>query len=190
MTIIDLGALDGAELVEPLSLAEAKTWARIERDDEDALISGLIRAARQTMEEMTGLVLAQRGFRLALDPVPADGWVEIARRPLGPITAIAVYGADGVPQAFAPSEGVVERALGIEAIRLSPTVRMASVNGVEVDFTAGFADGDTPENLVLALKTIVAASYEFRTSVGLSQQPAIMPPLARTLIAPFRRLSL
>ena len=68
MTIIDLGALDGAELVEPVSLSEAKAWARIERDDEDALIAGLIRAARQAVEAMTGLVLAQRGFRLALDP--------------------------------------------------------------------------------------------------------------------------
>ena len=95
-----------------------------------------------------------------------------------------------MPQTFAVSEAIVERALGIEAIRLSPAVRMASVNGVEVDFTAGFAAGETPENLVLALKTIVAASYEFRASVGLSQQPAIMPPLARSLIAPFARVRL
>ena len=190
MTIIDLGALDGAELVEPVSLPEAKAWARIERDDEDALIDGLIRAARQAVEQMTGLVLAKRGFRLALDPVPSDGWIEIERRPLGPITSIAAYGADAAPQAFDVSQSVVERALGIEAIRLSPAVRFASINGVEVDFTAGFAAGEAPENLLLALKTIVAASYEFRASVGLSQQPAIMPPLARTLIAPFARVRL
>lgn len=190
MTIIELGPIEGAELVEPVPLAEAKAWARIERDDEDELIGGLIRAGRQAVEQMTGLVLARRGFRLALDPVPADGWIEIGRRPLGPITAIAAYDANGLPQAFPVSEGVVERALGIEAIRLSPAVRMASVNGVEVEFTAGFAEGETPENLVLALKTIIAASYEFRASVGLSQQPAILPPLARSLIAPFRPVRL
>ena len=190
MTIIDLGALDGVELVEPLSLAEAKAWARIERDDEDALIGALIRAARQTVEEMTGLVLARRSFRLALDPVPADGWTAIARRPLGPITAITAYGVGGAAQSFDVSESVVERALGIEAIRLSPAVRAASVNGVEVDFSAGFVAGETPENLVLALKIIVAASYEFRAAVGVSEQPAIMPKLARSLIAPFRRVLL
>ncbi|MEF2551763.1 head-tail connector protein [Aurantimonas sp. A2-1-M11] len=74
MTIIDLGLGDAGE---PASVAEAeaeaKAWARIDRDDEDGLIGGLIRAARETIEALTGLVLVQRAFRLALDPVPADG---------------------------------------------------------------------------------------------------------------------
>ena len=190
MTIIDLEAFGETAPTEPVSVAEAKAWARIERDDEDGLIEGLVRAARQAVEQTTGLVLARRAFRLALDPVPTEGWIEIARRPLVSISAIVAYGADGTPAAFDADEGVIERALGIEAIRLSPAVRAASVNGVEVEFEAGFGVDGVPENLKLALKTIVASSYEFRAAVGLSQQPAIMPPLARSLIAPFRRVAL
>ncbi|MEC5324616.1 head-tail connector protein [Aurantimonas sp. A3-2-R12] len=119
MTMIDLGGG-----VEPMTAADIKIWARIDRADEDGLIANLIRAARET----------------------------------------------------------------IEAIRLSPAVRMAAANGVEVEFEAGFAVGMVPENLLLALRTIVAASYELRAAVDPSQQPAVLPPLARSLLAPYRRV--
>ena len=185
MTIIDLG-LGGAD--EPASVAEAKAWARIDRDDEDGLIAALIRAARETIEAMAGLVLVQRSFRLALDPVSADGWMEIARRPLGAITGVTAYASGGVPVMFDAGEAIIERALGVEAIRVSPGVRAAAVNGVEVEFEAGFAAGAVPENLRTALLVIVAASYEMRAAVDPGQQPAVMPELARSLIAPYRRV--
>lgn len=183
MTTIDLGG--GAE---PLTAADIKIWARIDRDDEDGLITDLIRAARETIEAATGLVLARRVFRLALDPVPGDGWVEVRRSPIVVITSITAYEANGTPRIFDPGEAVVERVLGIEAVRLSPAVRMAAANGVEVEFEVGFAVGMVPENLLLALRTIVAASYELRAAVDPSQQPAILPPLARSLLAPYRRV--
>lgn len=181
MTTIDLGGG-----VEPMTAADIKIWARIDRDDEDGLIGDLIRAARQTIETTTGLVLARRQFRVALDPVPGNGWIEVTRRPIVSVVSITAYGSDGAPTAFAASEAVIERALGVEAIRLSPAVRMAASNGVEVEFEAGFAVGMVPENLLLALRTIVAAAYEVRAAVDISQQPAVLPPLARSLIAPYR----
>ncbi len=183
MTMIDLGGG-----VEPMTAADIKIWARIDRDDEDGLIANLIRAARETIEATTGLVLARRMFRLALDPVPSDGWAEVRLSPIVGVTSITAYGADGTPTVFDASEAIVERVLGIEAIRLSPAVRMAAANGVEVEFEAGFAVGTVPENLLLALRTIVAASYELRAAVDLSQQPAVIPPLARSLLAPYRRV--
>ncbi|MEX6505624.1 head-tail connector protein [Jiella sp. M17.18] len=183
MTTIDLGGAG-----EPLSAADAKAWARIDRDDEDTLIAALVTAARETIEAATGLALSQRRFRLSLDPVPPFGWVEATRHPLVSIDTVTAFGADGMPRAFETQDAVIERALGLEAIRLSPAVRQAAANGVEIEFTAGFAAGEVPENLLLALKTIVAASYETRSAVSLTMQPALMPPLAERLIAPYRRM--
>lgn len=186
MTLIDLGGV----LAEPVPVAELKTWCRIERDDEDGLIAALAMAARQTIEAETRLVLARRTFRLAVDPVPADGWIEVERHPLHGVTGIVAYGAAGVPAAFEPEEAVIERALGIEAVRLSRRIVEAAANGVEVELQAGFAVEAVPENLKLAIRRIVAVSYELRAAVPVAMQPGLVPPAARALIQPFRRVRL
>lgn len=186
MTLIDLGPI----AAEPVSVAEAKAWCRIERSDEDGLLAGLVKAARETIEADTRLMLVQRSFRLSVDPVPADGWIQVILHPLVAVTTVTAFNAEGTPTSFGPGEAVIERALGIEAIRVSRRVRDAAANGAEIEFSAGFAAPDVPENLKLALKRIVSASYELRAAVPLEQQPGIVPPLARALIAPFRQVRL
>lgn len=161
MTLIDLGGI----AAEPVTLAEAKAWCRIERDDEDGLIARLVTAARETVERETRLVLVRRGFRLVLDPVPADGWIEITRHPLHQVTSVTAYDGAGVPTEFGPDASVIERALGIEAIRVSQAVVRAAVNGAEIEFTAGFLPGDVPQNLILAMQRIIAAAYERKSVV-------------------------
>ncbi|MEF2073828.1 head-tail connector protein [Consotaella aegiceratis] len=186
MTIVDLGT----DLDEPVSLAVAKGWCRIENTDEDDLVVALIRAARQAIEAATGLVLVRRGFRLYVDPVPSTGWIEIARQPLVAVTSLVAYDGSGEPVSFGLDEVVIGRALGVEALRLSPAVRAAATNGVEVEFEAGFAAGTVPEPLCLALKQIVATSYEVRSAVHPAAQPAIVPASAAALIASYRQVRL
>lgn len=186
MTLIDLGP----PAAEPVTLADVKSWCRIDRDDEDALISGLVRAARLQIESETGLVLARRAFRLCVDAVPEDGWLEIPRRPLKAVTGVVAYDGTGTPAEYGPEEAVIERALGIEAIRLSPAVRSMAVNGAEVEFEVGCDAGEAPEPLLVALRRIVATAYEVRGAVSSDQQPAVIPPLAAALISPYRRMRL
>jgi len=185
MTIIDLG---GAE--EPLSLADAKSWARIERDDEDDLIADLIRAGREAIERETDLALMVRSFRLILDPVPLDGWIVATRRPLITVESVTAYATDGTPTVYTAEEAIAERPRGTEAFRLAEPVIQGAANGVEITFQAGFADADRPSDLVLALKMLVAASYEARALVSRDMQPALRPALAEHLIAPYRRVRL
>ena len=183
MTTIDLGLA-----AEPLTLAEAKAWARIERDDEDALIGDLIRAGREAIEGETGLSLVARSFRLSLDPAPCDGWVEATRRPLVSVDGVTAYDAAGNPALFTPEDAIVERPLGLDGFRLAGPVVDAAANGVEIEFTAGFAAGACPAGLLLALKAIVAASYEARALVEPGLQPALRPAIAERLLAPYRRV--
>ena len=185
MTTIDLGLV-----AEPLSVADAKAWARIERDDEDGLIADLIRAGREAIERETGVSLVARRFRLALDPVPCDGWVEATRRPLASIDGVTAYDTAGNPAVFTHSEGIIERPRGSEGFRLAGAVLDRAANGVEIEFSAGFAQGECPGDLLLALKAIVAASYEARALVEPGMQPALRPVLAERLLAPYRRMRL
>jgi uncharacterized phiE125 gp8 family phage protein len=87
-------------LVEPLSLAEAKAFLRLETAEDDPLIAAFISAARLHVETQTGLALVTQSWRMVLDCWPANG--RIAARP-APLQAhwhenrAIVAGAEAAP---------------------------------------------------------------------------------------------
>src|SRR5690606_12930911 len=80
---------------EPVSVVEVKQHLRIDHDTEDALIEGLVRAAREEVEASAGLALINQSWRLTLDRLPRSGEVGLRRHPVRSITSVTVYGADG-----------------------------------------------------------------------------------------------
>ena len=167
---------------EPITVPEAKAWARIERDDEDASIARLVSAARETVEQRTGLVLGGRTFRLVLDAVPADGLVAIARRPLTKVTGVRRYDGDG-RETLEAADAVTISAAGLV---LAPQLR--SAHSLEIEFEGG--DESAGEAVRQAMLRIFAASYETRGLVGDALQPALVPAFAAALLAPVRRVAL
>ncbi|WP_157944517.1 head-tail connector protein [Mangrovicella endophytica] len=186
MTLIDLGG-DGGE---PLDLADLKSWCRIERSDEDTLLTELIRSARETVEAETGLVLMPRSFRVSLDAAPFDGWCRLPRRPLRSVTSVIAYDAGGNARLFGTADYRLTRNGDAAAIRMGRSVLAAASNGLEIEFEAGFAEGAAPASLILAMKRIAATAYELRSAVAPEQQPAVIPAAARELLAPFRPVRL
>ena len=77
--------------VEPLSLAEAKAFLRVETADDDSLIAALIAAGRIHVERQAGLALITQGWRLVLDCWPENG--RIALRP-APVKALIAARGD------------------------------------------------------------------------------------------------
>lgn len=69
---------------EPVPLAEAKVFLRIDHAEEDALVESLITAARQHVESVTGRALLTQGWRTVLDAWPAKRVVRIPAVPLPP----------------------------------------------------------------------------------------------------------
>src|SRR5687767_2465071 len=65
---------------EPITFDEAKAHCRVDVDDDDALISGLIVAARQHVENVTGRQLIAAEWALKLDCWPC--WIDVPRAPL------------------------------------------------------------------------------------------------------------
>lgn len=60
--------------VEPVSLADVKAFARVDFDDEDTVIAGLIVDARQEAEKITKRALAPQTIRAIIRPDPmAEG---------------------------------------------------------------------------------------------------------------------
>jgi uncharacterized phiE125 gp8 family phage protein len=61
-----------AATVEPVTLADAKLFLRVDTDADDTLISALISAAREYAEHYTQTTLASAVYELALDAFPQD----------------------------------------------------------------------------------------------------------------------
>jgi uncharacterized phiE125 gp8 family phage protein len=185
MTIVDL-APPGAE---PLTLAQAKAHLKIDYSDEDALITSLIVTAREHLERATGLALIRRAMRLYLDRWPLTGPIEIAHGPVTAVDAVRIFDAEGA-EGLADLTGHVLDGRARPArlwLKRRPETRGA-MNGVEVDFTAGFGEtgADVPDTLKRAMLTHVALMHGFRALISAEMQPAGVPDGYDRLIAPYR----
>ncbi len=174
---------------EPVTLADAKAQLRIAHDSEDALISGLIKAARAEVEAQTGMALIDQSWRLAMDCWPHDGLVRLRRHPVKEILSVTVYGEEG--EAAVLDSASYQADLVTRPARLhftSPPAPERRLNGIEVDFTAGFGEAgtDVPDLLKRAVLMLVAHWYEFRATYGAQDQPVSIPPGFDRLIAGYR----
>ncbi|MEO3998559.1 head-tail connector protein [Mesorhizobium sp. CAU 1732] len=175
--------------LEPVTLTEIKQQLRVAHDSEDVLLLGLIRAAREEVEASCGLALMNQSWRLTIDRMPASGRVLLHRHPVREIPSVTVYGADGEGALVDPS--ALELDAKSRPARLHVTQPLAPskvMNGIEIDFTAGFGEAgtDVPDLLKRAIHTLVAHWYEFRASFDHRQQPMSLPPIYERLVAPYR----
>lgn len=179
--------------VEPLTLAQTKAHLRIDHSDEDDLILALIRAARLHLERQYGVMPIEQGLRLYLDAWPEAGAILIARFPVMRIDEIRLYDRDGNPQIVDPALAVLDNAERPARLWLQDRPSgLRSVNGVEIDFTAGFGSSgaEVPDDVSRALLMHVALMHALRTGIGLESQPAAVPDGYERLLAPYRFLRL
>jgi uncharacterized phiE125 gp8 family phage protein len=176
-------------LAEPVTLAELKSHLRIDASDEDTLLEGLIRVARAHLEAVTGVVSMTRGFRLLLDDWPRGEVVHLLRTPVQTVDAILLYDADGVEQNLDLSGLVLDGTAHPARLIIRQRPRPGqSINGIEIEFTAGFGSGaEVPPELKRAIMIHAAHLHEFRGAVTPDMQPAAIPPGYDRLIAPWRR---
>ncbi|WP_274629677.1 head-tail connector protein [Arvimicrobium flavum] len=175
--------------VEPVTLAEAKAHLRLDHDSEDGLVSGLIRAARDEVERSTGLALIDQTWRLVLDRWPRSGCAAITKHPVKAILSVTAYGPDGEASLVDPGtyqfDGLSRPArLHLEA----DTAPLRAMNGIEVDFSAGFGESgpDVPDLLKRTILLLVAHWFEFRGTFGPGDQPVSFPVGYERMISGYR----
>jgi uncharacterized phiE125 gp8 family phage protein len=176
--------------VEPVSLPEMKEHLRVDHDAEDALIEGLVRAARLMVEAASRRLLVAQTWRVFLDRWPGGGTVLLPLSPLIAVAGITVVDPSGADIPIPPER--------IDADGLSdpPRITVADPppsgrprNGITITLRAGYGATaeDVPATLRLAIKIVVARWFENRGDIAGEQT---LPPDALALIAPFRRTRL
>lgn len=180
---------------EPVTLAEAKAWLRIETADDDALVASLVRSARGMVEAAARRVLVTQTWRLLLDTWPAPtGGGPVLPLPLAPVSGIAgVMIKDRIGQSQAVASDQYWLVGAPDEPKLFFTRQQpepGQPDGIAIDIVAGYgAPEDVPEPLRQAVLILVAHFYENRGDAGRAS-PERLPAAAAGLIAPFRRVRL
>src|SRR5581483_10065110 len=178
--------------VEPITLAEAKAYLRVEHDDDDLVIAAFIAAARIHVETQTRRALITQTWRFVRDAWPADGRLSISPSPLQQIVAARVYESDGSSLSIDTQAFVADKASAPAIIAFAPwslPVPGRTIGGIEIDVNAGYGDAGThvPEPLRQAIRILVAHWYENR---GLAGAAPMLPLTVSALIAPYQVLAL
>ncbi len=180
---------------EPLSLAEAKLFLRIEHDADDDLLGALVVATRVHLEAQTRRALITQTWRLTRDVWPASGALPILPVPLQQVSAIGVYDSAGMLQMLDIGMFTIDTASSPARLAFARGALPAPGRphaGIEIDVVAGYGDeaDAVPEPFRQAIRLLVAHWYENRRIIAMSGEVASLPASVSALIAPYRVLSL
>jgi hypothetical protein len=89
--------------IEPIALADAKKWLRLQTTDDDDVIGALITAARLMVEAQIRRMLITQSWRLIYDCWPGGRLIKIPLAPFQSLTAMRTYDAGGTAQAVSSS---------------------------------------------------------------------------------------
>lgn len=151
---------------EPVTVAEAKTAARIDHNDEDALVGYYIVESREAVETYASVCLMPQTLRLNMECLPSDGF-EIRKYPLSSVTSITYVDTEGTTQTLSASDYIVDTTSWpprvVPAYGVAwPTVR-TQPRSVKVTFVAGYASAAAvPETAKQAIRLGVAARIRDR----------------------------
>jgi uncharacterized phiE125 gp8 family phage protein len=192
---------------EPVSLAEAKDHLRVDFNDDDALITALISAARQAAETLTGRQLVTARWKLVQDSFPGPslmgvpaGWpfslpghaILLPKCPVQSVFAIEYLDIAGVIQTMPPAEYTVDTAC--EPARLTPVFGLSwpdslpQIGAVGVTFDAGYGPAaSVPEGIKAWIRLRVGSLYAHREEVALLTRGSIAPlPFIDGLLDPYK----
>lgn len=185
---------------EPLTLAAVKAHLRVDIDDDDALITALITAAREVAETRTGRALMPQTWALNLDEFPPSirsGSLErimfgdpirLPKPPIQSVTSITYVDSLNVTHTMATTDYQVDTTC--EPGRIVPAFAkswplnlLRPIAGVQVVYVCGYQDAThIPQSNLQGQLLLIGHWYENRETVLTSGAVAKEIPLAATAL--------
>lgn len=171
---------------EPVTVDEAKEWARITDSAEDALVERLITRSRETVEAFTGRALLTQTVVQRWDCWPR--WMEMLRAPVASVTSLQYIDVNGATQTVGSANYYTD--LVSEPARLVaiptyswPMLQDGRPNAVILTYVAGLTEADdVPEGIKVAIMQLVRYWLD---EEGAQRQQA-MPEHIRDALWPYR----
>jgi len=178
--------------VEPVTLAEAKAHLRVDTADDDTYIAGLVRAAREWVEQYLDRTLVNTQWVMRFDRFPPDGTldIELPRPPMvasGTATAVALTFTfeNGDTSTYSTASFRVDRASTPGAVKTlygqTWPPHLQDDNAISVTWWAGYgaSGSDVPQGVKNAMLLYVHELYEKRGN-------AEPPDAAKALLDAYR----
>ena len=163
--------------VEPVTVDEAKQWARINTPDDDSLISDLITAVRLQVEADLGRALITQTRTLYLAGFEGQfGEIAIPYPKLQSIVSIQYRGLVGGalltidPSVYTYTAGAVPGRVWVPYGSFWP-LALPFEDAVQITYTCGYGDtaDEVPMPIRLAMRSLIAANYTYRSGIIFGQ---------------------
>mgnify|MGYP000470955644 CR=1 FL=1 len=158
---------------EPVTLAEAKNWLKVEHSEDDSLISALIQATREAVERYTGQSLFTAVIEQAYDGFPVSdihnpfAGFTLAWSPVQSVDSITYRLETGGEEMLAADRYTLDNYAKPSQVMPKYNSFWPSayyhVNSVKIRYTVGRSDvADIPEVFKTAIKMTLADYYDKR----------------------------
>ena len=163
---------------EPVSTTDAKAHLRVGHSDDDTYIAGLVKTAREWVEDEVGRSFALQTWDYRANDFPSSstGTLDLPRSPLVNVNAVYYTPATATSEStMAATDYLVDTSSEPGRVYLKegatwPTYRLRRANGVRVRFRAGYATtatgsaASTPGRAKHAIKLFAGELYYERGS--------------------------
>ncbi len=183
--------LETAAVVEPVTLAEAKNYLKIDNMIEDVLIASMITAARVQLETRLCRAFIQQKWSLYLDVLPPENVIKLPINPVLSVDSMAVIDGAGVYNNLGMGDYVADLKSDPSFLKFTGSLpKVGSLySGIRVQFWAGYgaSGADVPAPITQALLHLVAFWYENRGPIASGEIHQI-PYVILDMIAPFKKI--
>lgn len=193
-----------------ISLTEFKDFARITGDDDDEIISSFINAAIDEVESILGACLVTQEWRMTLDNFPCthknmwwDGVkqmaiselnggyapIDLGKWPVVSVDEIVLTDINGDETTVNSGVYLVDTVskpgrVALKSGQVWPVTALQEMNGISIEFTAGFGAPEfVPNDLKTAVKMIAAHMYDNRGCVDCASACGAMSIIERYKVA-------
>ena len=197
--------------IEPVSLGDAKLHLRLDYNDDDALVTALIMAAREHVERYTSRAFITQTFDFYRDqfpgtkPYPSTPIIEIPRPPLQSITSLKFTDTAGTIHTWTASgtdllneQGAVNAHIDtinepgrivLAYSQIWPNQVLKTALAIRIRCVAGYGDDTAvPQAAVAAMKLLIGNWYQNREAVtsGTLLEALPLPFGVDALLAPLK----
>jgi uncharacterized phiE125 gp8 family phage protein len=164
---------------EPITLAEAKNYLRVDFDDDNDLITSLIASARIRLEKYAGIAMSARTLQVV---AYVDDFIELPYAPLNTITTVEYWNGNSW----------TAMSLGQYNVLGTTYKKIYMVANGEMEYRFTYTCGYTtlPQPIRTALYKLLADLYDYRESSVEDSQPNSNVASAYEIMKPYKRISI